>query len=85
MIKEEYKCINRFDEERLGLYKIALRRYDELYHRYDIYITEDKEDKDLYCLMSRDRSDKGDFWNIYKELKTQAELMEYVLKKNGVI
>lgn len=81
----EHKCINKFDNDRLGLYKIALRKYDELYCKYDIYIIKDKDDEELYCLMSRDRSDKTLFWNIYKELKTQAALMEYVLKKNGVI
>ncbi|HGD0580537.1 TPA: hypothetical protein ACH354_002199 [Clostridium perfringens] len=77
----EQKCINRFKKELLGLYKIALRKYNDL---YDIYILE--EDNSEYCsLMTRDKSDKSLFWNIYAELKTQAELIEYVLKKNDVI
>ena len=78
------KCINRFKKELLDLYKIALRKYDDLYDRYDIYIIE--EDNSEYCsLMARDRSDKTLFWDIYNELKVQTKLIEYVLKKNGII
>ncbi|MBI6005873.1 hypothetical protein H8J86_07895 [Clostridium perfringens] len=78
------ECIARFNKEKLGLYEIALSKYNDLYDKYDLYI-EKELDYNFYRLISRDDLDKTEFWNIYDELKTQAELMEYVLKKNGII
>lgn len=79
----EGRCIDKFNKEKLGLYKIALDRYNELHQRYDIHIVKDENDEESYKLISDNQASL--FCDIYEELKTQATLIEYVLKKNGVI
>lgn len=78
------KVLTKISEKDLPLYELAIRKYQDTYINFDLYLEKDSEEG-VYKLIASKEKDRTDFFNIYRDLSTQAKLIEIVLKRNGLI